>query len=250
MKTSAAIAALFIATTAITTSVYAMDHKNSAEKTVEQDISRLSKDGHKAMMDVREARLAIYNAQPDKAKADIESAQKALAKAKVDNTSFMKAEAALKTPGEQKHLNPPADAATGKTPIAWLPINGALGIDEDFSGTPAKVAGVAKANGQLKNGQQKEAMETLRLSDINISFVMQVAPFDKTAQGVDHAAQFINSGKYYEANQALKAVEDGIRYDVVDVSATAKQATTKTPAATTGANTTPQATTPPAADKK
>lgn len=257
MKKFATIAAALIATSAITSSVSAMDQKNAVEKTMEQNVNKLSKDGYKAMMDVREARLAIFNAQPDKAKTEIESAQKALANAKTDDTSFLKAEAALKPPGDQKQAAPPADAKAGKTPIAWLPINGALGLDEDFSASPAKAAGVAKANTQLKNGQQKDAIETLRLSDINLSFVMQVAPLDKTTQGVDQAAQLINAGKYYEANQALKNVEDGVRYDVIDVSATPKEAAnhtpavkTQPPAATTGANTAPQATTPPAADKK
>jgi hypothetical protein len=258
MKTIVPVAAALIATAALSTSVYALDHKASVDKTIEQDVNRLSKDGFKAMMDVREARLAIFNAQPDKAKTEIEDAQKALVRAKTDDTAFMKAEAALKAPGNAKQPTAQADASASTTPVAWLPISGALGIDEDFSGSPAKVSGVAKANGQLKAGQQKEALETLRLNDINLSFVMQVAPLDKTTQGVNQAAQLINSGKYYEANQVLKTIEDGVRFDVVDVSAVPKtngaQATgtrTPAPAATTGANTSaPQATPSPMPDKK
>jgi hypothetical protein len=47
---------------------------------------------------------------------------------------------------------------------------------------------------------------------------------DKTVSGIDNAAQLIDSGKYYEGNQALKAVEDGTRFDVVDASSTPKAA--------------------------
>ena len=60
-------------------------------------------------------------------------------------------------------------------------------------------------------------METLKLAEINVAFVMEVAPLDKTISGIDTAAQLIDSGKYYEGNQALKGVEDGLRFDVADV---------------------------------
>mgnify|MGYP001791965325 CR=1 FL=1 len=67
-------------------------------------------------------------------------------------------------------------------------------------------------------------METLKLSEINVSFVMEVAPLDKTISGIDQAAQLIDSGKYYEGNQALKGVEDGLRFDVADVNSSPKKA--------------------------
>ncbi len=228
MKTLATLVAAVVATTALTSAVYALDQTKVADKTMQQDFNKLSKDGFKAMLDVRDARLAIFNAQPDKAKTNIADAQKALAAAKTDDTSFLKAEAVLKPPANVKQKSEPSDAAATTTPVAWLPINGALGIDEDFSASPTKASGVAKANTQLKNGQHKEALETLRLNEVNMSFVMEVAPLEKTIQGVDQASQLINSGKYYEANQALKGVEDGTRYDVVDMSGTPKAAATTT----------------------
>ena len=83
---------------------------------------------------------------------------------------------------------------------------------------------MAKANEQLKKGDQKQAMETLKLSEINVALVMQVAPLDKTVSGIDSAAQLIDSGKYYEGNQALKGIEDGLRFDVADVSGGPKTA--------------------------
>jgi len=44
-------------------------------------------------------------------------------------------------------------------------------------------------------------METLKLSEINVAFVMEVAPLDKTISGIDTAAQLIDSGKYYEGTK-------------------------------------------------
>jgi hypothetical protein len=57
---------------------------------------------------------------------------------------------------------------------------------------------------------------------------MEVAPLDKTTAGIKNAAQLIEAGKYYEANQALKGVEDGFRFDVTEADATPKKAANNT----------------------
>ena len=79
------------------------------------------------------------------------------------------------------------------TPTAWLPVDGGLTLGEDFVATPAKAAGVAKANEQLKKGNHKQAMDTLKLAEINVALVMEkVVPLDKTISGIDTAAQLID----------------------------------------------------------
>jgi hypothetical protein len=100
-------------------------------------------------------------------------------------------------------------------------------LSEDYVDTPAKSAGIAKANKQLKDGDHKSAMETLKLADIKVSFVSEVAPVEKTMAGIKKADQLIGDGKYYEANQALKSVEDGYRFDVSAVDSGPKGAATK-----------------------
>ena len=155
----------------------------------------------------------------DQAKKYADEAKASIAKAKTDNTAFMKAEAALKPPAGVSQRNATegaGDKPMQSTPTAWLPVDGGLTLGEDFVATPAKAEGVAKANEQLKKGDHKQAMETLKLAQINVALVMEVAPLEKTISGIDSAAQLIDSGKYYEGNQALKGVEDGIRYDVAD----------------------------------
>jgi hypothetical protein len=101
-------------------------------------------------------------------------------------------------------------------------------LSEDYIDTPEKSAGVAKANKQFKEGDHKHAMETLKLANIDVGFVSEVAPLDKTMAGIKKADQLIDAGKYYEANQALKGVEDGYRFDVTDVDAAPKGAANKT----------------------
>jgi hypothetical protein len=186
-----------------------------------KELGKLSADGLKAFRDVRLARLAIFDGQADQAKKYVDEARAAIAKAKTDDTAFMKAEASLKPPvgvSQRTTAQGGADnAMQSTTPTAWLPVDGGLTLGEDFVATPTKAASVAKANEQLKKGDHKQAMETLKLSEIDVAFVMEVAPLDKTLRGIDNAAQLIDSGKYYEGNQALKAVEDGVRFDVAEV---------------------------------
>jgi hypothetical protein len=197
----------------------------AATQDANKEFGKLSADGRKAFQDVRLARLAIFDGQTDQAKKFVDEAKAAITKAKTDNTAFVKAEASLKPPAG---VSQPTGAQNGSDesthPTEWLPVNGGLTLGDDFVATSAKAAGIAKANDQLKKGNHKQAMETLKLSEIDVTFVTEVAPLDKTISGIDNAAQLIDSGKYYEGNQALKGVEDGIRFDVAVVSAVPEKA--------------------------
>jgi hypothetical protein len=219
---------------------------SAASQTANKDFDKLSVDGAKAFRNVRLARLAIFDGQIDQAKKYVDEARTAITKAKTDDTAFLKDEASLRPPVgmSQKTTKSGIDNSTSnKAPTAWLPVDGGLTLGEDFVATPTKSAGVAKANEQLKKGDHNQAMETLKLSDISITFVMEVAPLDKTISEIEHAAQLIDSGKYYEGNQALKDVEDGIRFDVAEANASPKKATTGAGSNTGNGSSTPSATT-------
>ena len=195
---------------------------NGDETAIDRDAAKVSKDGYLAIRDVSMARLAIFNGQPAQAKTYTDDAQAALERAKRDDTAFTKAESDLKTPAGM--IQPGSGATPNTTQTTWIPVDGSITLGEDYIDTPEKSAGVAKANEELKKGEHKHAMETLKLADINVSFVMEVAPLDKTTAGIKNAAQLIEAGKYYEANQALKGVEDGFRFDVTEGDATPKKA--------------------------
>jgi hypothetical protein len=212
------------ASTAFATADLPANQTTAGQTAANQDFGKLSRDGSMAIRDVRLARLAIFDGQPDKAKTYIDEAQTAINKAKTDDTIFTKAEADLKAPAGVSQPGP-ANSTPNTTPIKWIPVDGSMTVGEDYVATPEKSAGIAKANAQLKTGNSKQAMETLKLADINVSYVLEVAPADKTASGINQAAQLIGAGKYYEANQALKSVEDGLRIDVTDVNAVPKKGT-------------------------
>ena len=190
----------------------------AAQRVVDRDVGKLSKDGAQAFRDLHLARIAIFDAAPDQAKAEIQKAQAALTKAKTDETLFTKAEADLKTPATKpaQAAATPVKAAPGTQPVAWLPIDGQLTLGEDFVATPVKAAAVTDANKSLEKGDQKAAIDKLKLAGIDVNFTMAVVPLAQTTADVDQAASLIGQGKYYEANAVLKKAEDGIRFTMVD----------------------------------
>jgi hypothetical protein len=200
--------------------------KPSTQTNADRDMGKLSKDGYTAIHDVGLARLAIFDGQPTQARKYSDEALTALEKASRDDTAFTKAESDLKAPSGM--TQPRSGATASTTSTTWIPVNDSLTLGEDYIETPEKSAGVAKANELLKKGSHKQAMETLKLADVDVSFVMEVAPLDKTTSGIKEAVKLIEAGKYYEANQALKGVEDGIRFDVTSVDSTPKKAANET----------------------
>jgi hypothetical protein len=185
---------------------------SAALSTAERDFGHYSQDGARAFQDIDLARLAIFNGQTSQAQQDVQQAQAMLDKAKSDESVFTKAESELKVPTGSKQTGP-ANATPSTTRISWLPISGMMSIDEDYTANPKKTAGVAKADAQMKAGNTKQAMETLRLNDVDVSFVEHVAPLQATLKGVDQAASLLKQDQYFAANQALKRVDDGVRID-------------------------------------
>jgi hypothetical protein len=220
------VAALMAATLAGGTA-YAADSTNSSDAAatasgansnnaaVNKDFGKLSQDGFNALRDIRLTRLAIFDGDVSQAKQDIDNASESLQKAQSADSIYTKAEADLKTPAgmtEQNKTNEPAST----TPIKWLPVDGAFALGEDYVATPEKTKAVSNADAQMKQGDHDKAMDTLKLAHVNVVFDVEVAPLEKTIAGVDKAKQLIDNGQYFEANQALKSVENGMRYDVQD----------------------------------
>ncbi len=198
----------------------------------DKDFGKLSTDGSGGLQDLSMARLAIYDGRIDDAKKFAKQADAAFKKAKTDETVFNKAESALKPPVDKDAaakksaaVAAPADASETermKKPIAWLPVDGSILINEDYTTKAAKTAAVAGANKSLEHGDRKGALEKLKLADVKVVVVMAVLPVEQTINKMDQAVTMINDGKYYEASQELRQVQASQRFDVVDDVATSK----------------------------
>lgn len=243
------LVATLAATTFLTAGVvYAADQAKMPAQSPEQaaavkDAGKLSAEGTRAYADVALTRLAIFDGRTADAKKFVEEADQDFDKAKTDDSVFLKAESELRSPNQANDAkgaepnaskeasaqdNPSKTAEAGKsdsgdksdmnTPKRWLPVDAEMSVNEDFTANPKKAAAVAEANKKLAKGDKQGAMESLKLADVNIDYVMAVVPLDQTLTDVHQAAQLVDSGKYYEASQELRQVQDSTRYDLLDVS--------------------------------
>jgi hypothetical protein len=189
-------------------------------QTAEKDFIQLSADATRAYQDLTISRFDIFDGRVDDAKKHIDDAVKGFDKAKTDETVFTKAEADMmpskQTTNQPGTSQPSSDQA--QKPIAWLPVDATVMINEDYTLNPAKSAAVADANKSLKSGDRKAAMEKLKLASLDTDVVMAVVPLDKTINDVHQAAQLIDSGKYYEGSQLLRQVQNAERFDSMDIS--------------------------------
>ena len=238
------IAAL-MATTFLTAGVaFAADQAAqpaAQQAAVMKDAGKLSADGTRAYNNLAMTRLAIFDGRVADAKKLIDEADAAFGKAKTDDSVFMKATADLKSPDGEAATDKTADKGTdavdpnaakqeksaklysAATPMRWLPVDADMSVDEDFTANHAKAAAVAEANKSLAKGDKQGAMDKLKLADVSVTYVMAVVPLDQTLADVHQAAQLIDGGKYYEASQLLRHVQDSTRYDVLATDAVPKK---------------------------
>ena len=114
-------------------------------------------------------------------------------------------------------VNKKADSKSASDKMDLIPIDGDIAIADTFVPSTEKKAHIDKANDHLKSGHSKEALEELRLGEVDVIFTRLLLPLESTKKRVADAEAFTKDHKYYEANLALKAAEDGLIVDAVDL---------------------------------
>lgn len=235
MANKPVLAAFFIATIGVAagTAWAATDsaHDAAEQAATVRDFGKLSAAGANGFRDLKLARVAIYNGQTAQAKTYAAQADQLFAKAKTDDTAFMKAHSELVTASEMAaHKtaattgDQPAAAPGSNEKIAWLPVDGAMNVDESYTASPAKIKAVGEADKRLAKGDRQGAIDQLKLAGIDTSVVIEVVPLDQTIADVHQASQMIDAGKYYEGSQMLRKVQVDARFDVTNVVATPRTA--------------------------
>jgi hypothetical protein len=184
--------------------------KATAKNGLTRDLTKVSHDGYGAMRAIHGARIAIFNGETKLVDEMLAKAQKGLDAAAADAQKFatdMKTENHGKT-GEKKSASDPMDL---------IPINSDIMIADTFVPSPEKKAHIEKANAHLKSGHSKEAIEELQLGEIDVIYTLMLLPLESTKKRVADAEGFAKEHKYYEANLALKAAEDGLIAETIDL---------------------------------
>ena len=192
--------------------------------TAAQDFGRLSVDGNTAFEELTLARNAIFDGDLDGAQKLITDAQQALERARVDNTAFQKAQEELMP--SKAHQQPVRPAPAAGPQVAWLPIDGELVLDETVQASSEKTAALAVANRHLRAGDASRASDVLRIANVDADYVVAAVPLEQARANLKKAAQFIKSNPY-KASEALRAVENSVRYASVDIQGGSQQAGAK-----------------------
>ncbi|ASJ75674.1 YfdX family protein [Granulosicoccus antarcticus] len=167
-------------------------------------------EAYKALQEIRGARMAIFNGSPEQAVKLTGEARTDLAAA---NDSMQ--ENALAT---QKKVD---DNET------YIPFDTSMSLAEGFVPDEAKQAALTKANEHLAKGEKQHAVEALKLGNIDVAVSAAMIPASNSLKHVDEAVKLLNEKKYYEANLALKAVEDSVLIETYDINSIPVQGVAK-----------------------
>ncbi len=175
---------------------------------VDKALLKFSEAGNAAMREIRSARFAIFNGEPKVAMKEMESAQTFLKQAEKDAPTF-DVKTTIKVDGKV------VGATERQQEAMKIPFDGQILLADNFVVTPEKKAHIDKANEHLKNGDHAKALEELRLGEIDINYSRAWVPITQTKAHLATAMKLAGDGKYYEANLALKAIDDSVTVDSV-----------------------------------
>jgi len=208
---TAVVAALStgLATSGMMPAFGADDTMTSAEAPApaEKHLIEVSDDALMTMRDVRSARLAIFNGLPLEAQTYADAATVRIAATIKDAEKY-----AVDT------KNPPADDTD-----TYVPFDASLTIADTFVPTEETMKQIEKANEHLHKGEKNEAIEALKLGEVDVAVSAGLVPVKLAKKEIDTAAKLIGERKYYEANLALKKVEDAVVIETFVTDAVAKK---------------------------
>lgn len=180
-----------------------------------RDLTRFSHDGKSFTEEVRAARTAIFNGDPKTARDLMNKAKASLDAAAKDAPSFT-----VKT--STSFHGRVVGVEQGTSTAALIPVDGQIVIADDYQLTPEKQAHINKANEHFKKGEAKEALDELRLAQIDVGFDRLWIPIAASEKHLNDAIKLADDNKYYEANLALKSIEDGYTTDSVTLAESPK----------------------------
>jgi hypothetical protein len=176
----------------------------------DDELLKFSHEGNLALQDIRAARFAVFDGKTSEAEKLMEDANAAIARAEKEAPEFTSTNS---TRIDGKLV---ATSSTRREAVS-VPVDGQLMIADDFVMTPEKKVHVDNANENLKNGSHSKAVEELRLGDIDVNYTRLWMPMASSRERLEQAIKLTRDGKFYEANLALKAIEDNLFVDSVNI---------------------------------
>jgi len=169
------------------------------QKKAEESMVKVSEDALISLRDLQSARFAIFNGETQRAQTFVDAAKTRIAVADQEAENY---------------------ALDVKAPISedwYVPFDATFSVMDTYKATDAKTKHIASANRHFRRGEQKKALETLKLNNIDVAVSTGLIPVKFARAHIDEASELVRQGKYYEANLELKSVDDAIIVQTFDV---------------------------------
>ena len=181
--------------------------ETAAQQQSDEDLIKVSDDALTFMRNVRGARLAIFNGTPDVAQTYVDAAESRVAATIKDADKYTL---------DIKPSDKQPDQQSNKDAEEYVPFNANLAVAETLEPSAETVKHI------MRKGETKKAVEALKVGNIDVTVASEFVPLKLAKAHIDDAAKLMNEGKYYEANLALKAVEDAVVIQTFGVDAVPK----------------------------
>jgi len=159
----------------------------------DRDLDRASNDTMLTMRDLHEARVAIFNGDMDAARTHVDAARTRI------NSAVNEAETYA------------TDVKKADQGDWYIPYDTSLAVVDTFQPENAKAAANDTKTGMhAKRNEQKNQQEQFRLNEQDIAVSAGLVPVKFAQEHITRASDLIAKGDYYQANLALKAVDDAV----------------------------------------
>ena len=174
----------------------------------DREIAKVSEEGLNAMQALHAARLSIFEGRTDAARKQVGQAEKLLMQAKSDAVQLRGSEDG----GQKSGAN-----GAGET---YIPIEGSIALSDAFVPTEAHQPALKKASGEMAKKDTAAALDTLELAAIDVRYTEVLMPLTQTEKHLQEARDFLDQGKFHEANLAMMKAEQGIVVNTVEFAGT------------------------------
>jgi len=159
----------------------------------DRDLDQASNDTMLTMRDLHEARVAIFNGDMDAARTHVDAAQTRI-NAAVDEAQTYA-----------------TDVKKADQDDWYIPYDTSLAVMDTFLPDNAKAdRNKTKTAMHAKRPEQMNQQEQFKLNEEDISVSAGLVPVKFAQEHINRASDLISKGDYFQANLALKAVDDAV----------------------------------------
>jgi len=172
----------------------------AAQKAPLSEVVKIPGGAKAVLKQVRSARLALFEGQPQAAKDLVAAARAGI------NDSLAKFAVKL---GEKKGYG--------------IPFDSSIEFSEQFKPTPEHRTVIAQAGQHIRQGNSADAVKMMSKAGIDLVVKLAVIPTGATVAKLDKAKTDIAEKRFYEANMALKSIESSIKVEAYNPAKLPKQ---------------------------